>query len=326
MKLGALPCSTLLLLAGVLVAACGAADGLTPTGPSNAGGKDGGRDAGPVPDAAATGGSDASAGGDPTIAGVVLAKVTQGSTANSFNAYADFKLGASLDITGTGTTDDAGAGSCGCLSGNATPWPARPPDAGRLTLGGGDGLSPLAALTPFPFRSDGGVSTGQFQGTSDLGLAWSVWPGDYPVVDSRPWNPGDALSLSGDGDDVAAFSTTLQTGALLSSVTPSLLAPSITIDRTRDFQISWAPDPQEGGAVLLILRQITTNSLTTCFCAVPDSVGALTLDETLLAGYSADQLSCSIELERLVDHTFQVGRATIDLVGAVAQATAATFE
>ncbi len=276
MKLGALPCGTLLLLAGVARWQPAAPpDGLTPTGPSNAGGKDGGRDAEAGP----------RRGGDrrlrrerrqrspPSLAwSWRRSRRARPPTTSTPTPISNSGRRSTSPARERPTTRER---NCGCLSGIAMPWPARPPTRGGSPSAAVTG-SPLAALTPFPFRSDGRVSTGQFPGDVRsrpclVGLAGRLPGRRQPALESR--RCAVAVGRRRRRGRVLHHP---RTGALLSSVTP-FLARAVHHDRSHA-RLPRSPGrriPRRRAPMLLILRRITTNS-STCFCAVPDSVGALT--------------------------------------------------
>lgn len=121
------------------------------------------------------------------------------------------------------------------------------------------------------------------------------------------------------------FGAALLTGAPLAGVTPSFDGP-VVIDRSQGFQVSWTPDQTPNELVMLTIRQIAPGAETACFCVAADAAGDLFLGADVFFQYAADQLSCSIDLERFTLQTAQDGNATIELVGATALQTTATFQ
>ncbi len=300
---------------GAVVAACQTTDQLP------------GHDAGPW--TATDGGPsslDGGADGGATIySGVVLAKTTQGADGGTCSAYADFVAGP-LPALDPCAADGISEGSCCCSFGITTSLPVRPPDIGTITVSPIDLLdapTPLVTLTPF--AADRAGPGYLFQWTWDLGLAWYQIPGGYPQTSSRPWSPGSSLAVDAPGHDLPAISVVLRTGAPLAGVTPSLDA-AVAIDRSQDLQLTWTPDQTPDELVLLALRQISSNGVLGCFCAAPDSAGSLTVPAGVLGQYDTDQNSCTFELERLTTSTVQNGKAKVDLVGATALETTATFQ
>jgi hypothetical protein len=246
-----------------------------------------------------------------------MAKVDQDPTPNGagFQTLADFAADPSIQIACT--SNMPGAENCCCENGIALPLP-NPPDAAVITVASVDSGRALALLTPGKPTVDGGVVSSTLQGTSDLGAAWYPRAGVYPWTPSQPWNPGDVLRVSAPGATVDAFAGSLQTGALLSGVTPALdAAAPLVIDRSQDLTISWPPEGRPGETVLLTLRQIAPTAVRACFCTGPDD-GKLTVGASALGPFTTDQLEAGIQLERLITTTVTSDNAVIDLVGAVA--------
>jgi hypothetical protein len=203
----------------------------------------------------------------------------------------------------------------------------RPPDIGTITVSPIellDAPTPLVTLTPFAADRTGPGYL--FQWTWDLGLAWYQLPGGYPQTSSRPWSPGSSLAVDAPGHDLPAISAVLRTGAPLAGVTPSLDVGAVAIDRSQDLQLTWTPDQTPDELVLLALRQLSSNPVLGCFCAAPDSAGSLTVPAGVLGQFDTDQISCTFELERLTTSTVRNGNATVELVGATALETTATFQ
>jgi len=241
--------------------------------------------------------------------GVVLARATQsGTTSSSYGAFVDFtsKYPFYLDsCPGLGPS----AGNCCCMIGMSTPMPIQPPDGATVTLTSADGASTLATLLPSTPTSTTTTIGPQMYGTWDLGRWGAVVPGCYAPVGSQPWNPGDALRVSATGNQVHAFSGTLQTGSLLSGVTPSIGSAPLVIDHSQNFEVSWTPEGRENESVLLRLGAAPD----VCYCTVPDSAAKVTVDSSLLSPGGTSTIS----LERLVISTASSDNATITLIGAV---------
>ncbi len=266
-------------------------------------------------------------GGATIYSGVVLAKTTQGADGGTCSAYADFVAGP-LPALDPCAADGISEGSCCCSFGVTTSLPVRPPDIGTITVSPIDLLdapTPLATLTSF---AAGRAGPGYlFQWSWDLGLAWYQIPGGYPYASSRSWSPGSSLAVDAPGHDLPAISAVLRTGAPLAGVTPSLDVAPVAIDRSQDLQLTWTPDQTPDELVLLALRQISSNGVVLgCFCAAPDSAGSLTVPAVVLGQYDTNQISCTFELERLTTSTMRNGNATVELVGATALETTATFQ
>jgi hypothetical protein len=238
-----------------------------------------------------------------------------------------------LDLGGCTDLADPGA-CCTCESGIATPDPfAAIPDAGTVRLATQSGM-PIATMTPTHSTIDdaGQVSSGYY-GTWDLG-GWGFGQvGTYAgAMNLPPWNPGDALAVSASGGQVHAFQGALLTGGPLEGVTPAMYGETLTFDRAMPLVVSWTP---EGGAdedVLLLLQQITPESIVNCFCAAPDSARSLTLNATLMSRFVATvdggpsaQLAGSITLDRLRTTRVRSDNATIALVGEVQASAKAIF-
>jgi hypothetical protein len=281
-------------------------------------------DAGP-PDAGAP-----DAGADATYYGFVLAKLTQGQAPDgagaAYSAFADFVKGTKPTAPPSCPDSWPSAGSCCCLRGISTPLPEQPPDAATVTIASADGANVLATLTGSRWVSSGGTVSGTLHGTWDLGLSWVFAPGDYAPVDSVAWSPGDVLRVSATGMEVGAFAGLLDTGDLLTGVTPPI-GPPLVIDRAHDLDIAWTPEDLPGATVLLAIQQFTMRSTLACYCTAPDAAAKLTVSATLLADFaSTDQLSAAIQLERLLVTSISGPNATIDLVGSVAQAGNISFQ
>jgi hypothetical protein len=169
-----------------------------------------------------------------------------------------------------------------------------------------------------------------FQGTWDLGDAWATLPGDYPFETAGFWDPGEAMHVSATGGAVHAFSGTLQTGALLSGVTPSLPSlsgpVSLVIDRTQPFHIAWDPEGLSDESVVLWLQQFRSDGSLTCWCSVPDTAAELTVDTSVLGQFDVQQLSAVIQLERLITRTVSSDDAIVALVGEVAKNDEIAFQ
>jgi hypothetical protein len=183
----------------------------------------------------------------------------------------------------------------------------------------------LVALAPAVPIVEGGTTMTTLQGTWDLGAQWWAYPGVYPDADSGAWNPGDALRVSASGGEVAPFSGTLQTGALLSGVTPAIGTTPLVIDRTQDLQVSWTPEGRAGENVLLAVQQFTASGGLTCYCEAADPAGRVTVSATLLGQFDTQQPSGRIRVERLITSTAPCANATIDLVGEVSQTGDVSF-
>jgi hypothetical protein len=257
--------------------------------------------------------------------GAVLAKLAQVESGNTYSVYTDFTAEQRLRPTicaNLSPTPDI----CRCVRGHALPYPDQPPDAAQVTLRSPTGAITLATLTPtLPTIDASGVSS-SFYGTLDLGMAWYTRPGDYARVDSQPWNPGDALLVAATGSQVPAFSGTLQTGLLLTGVTPSFGPEPLVIDRSQDFQVAWTAEGESNATVLLTLRQVSPNSLVTCTCIQPDSARSIVMNPSLLGMFNTEPLTTTIQLERMIISTISSHNATIDLVGAVAVVGHVTFQ
>ncbi|HEY6477285.1 MAG TPA: hypothetical protein VI456_11940 [Polyangia bacterium] len=273
-----------------------------------------GTDAGATP---IDGGADATA----FYSGVVLAKATQGADGGTYMAFADFVEGQ------IPTLESLPAGSCSCTVDVGAGLVRRPPDVGTITvapidLPAASAPAPLATLTPFGPSLDfpGG------QGTADLGPDWFVTPGGYPYADSLAWSPGSSLAVSAPGHDAPGFSAAILTGAPLAGVTPSFDGPPLAIDRSQPFQVTWTPDQTPNELVMLTIRQIAASAETSCFCVAADTAGDLILGADVVSQYATNQVSCLIELERFTLTTVTNESATIELVGATALQTRATFQ
>ena len=334
----------MLLASCLLPAACDSGRNLGPTGSIDAGATD---DAGATNDAGATDDTSATDAGatpdapdaPPAYHGFVLAKVTQADATNaqaSYAAFADFAEGPPAPQPTSGgeacsnTGSHFGAGGCCCQSGIATPWPGPPPDAAALTISVGAGAGASATLLPEMLIVDANSTSLKLHGTLDLGIAWSNSPGVYPVTDLPPWSPGQDLHVAAPGHQVAAFAATLRTGALLAGISPALdgaavSGAAVSIDRARDFVISWTPDAGVTGAtVVLTLRQVAISAVA-CSCVASDAAGTMTVDAALLQHFAPGQPGGSIQLARLTTTTLTNDNAAIDLVGAVARVGTATF-
>jgi hypothetical protein len=247
--------------------------------------------------------------------GIVLATVTQTETKNTYGVFADFTQG---------TPRATGGASQSCVCQEGIVLPVMPPDAGTLTIESASGAV-LTTLTPANENS----ASGSYSGTWDLGAnAWAYSPGNYDTVVSPAWTPGEALEVCATGDQVPAFSGSLHTGALLSGITPSIGAASVTVQRSQGFKVSWAPGPRSDDTVLLTLQQITSSTIATCTCTAPDSAGSVSIDsKRLLSQYVATkQLSGTIWLARTTVTTVSSGNASIELIGEVMVTGPATFE
>jgi hypothetical protein len=258
------------------------------------------------------------AGSGVIYSGVVLARTTQsGTTSSSCGAFVDLtsEYPFYLDsCPGLGPS----AGSCCCMIGMSTPMPIQPPDGATVTLTSADGASTLATLLPSTPTSTTTTIGLQMYGTWDLGRWGAVVPGCYAPVGSQPWNPGDALRVSATGNQVHAFSGTLQTGSLLSGVTPSIGSAPLVIDHSQNFEVSWTPEGRENESVLLRLGAAPD----VCYCTVPDSDAKVTVDSSLLSPGGTSTIS----LERLVISTASSDNATITLIGAVELSGEVTFQ
>jgi len=249
-----------------------------------------------------------------SFSGVVVAKIDQSGTTNAYSALAEFVTGAPFGIVSY-STNGLGVGSCGCQEGTATPG-LRAPDAGTVTL--------MSVETTVATLEPGG--TGE---TWDLGSAWRVQFGAYWLVDSQSWNPGDALTVSATGNQVHAFTGTLQTGSLLAGVVPLIGPAPVVVDLTQDFEVSWTPEGRSNEIVLLMLQGLGL----TCYCIVPDSAAHVTVDASIVnafgnayyTGYSAPG-SGRILLDRLITTSASSDNASIALIGEVAMSGDVTFQ
>ena len=311
---------------GTTGGAVNSAGGVTsPTGGTTgtAGDTGGGASTG-TPDAATdaavsdTGSALDGAGSGVIYSGVVLARTTQsGTTSSSYGAFVDLtsEYPFYLDsCPGLGPS----AGSCCCMIGMSTPMPIQPPDGATVTLTSADGASTLATLLPSTPTSTTTTIGLQTYGAWDLGRWGAVVPGCYAPVGSQPWNPGDALRVSATGNQVHAFSGTLQTGSLFSGVTPSIGSAPLVIDHSQNFEVSWTPEGRDNESVLLRLGSVPDF----CYCTVPDSAAKVIVDSSLLSPGGTS----TITLERLVISTASSDNATITLIGAVELSGEVTFQ
>jgi len=281
-----IPWLVIALLAGAT--GCGGSSARSPgaAGAQGGGGTDGG--SGGV----AAGGASSEA----PYAGVVLAMVTEGADAG-YVARAVFTGGPRPRI--------GGCSRCCCGStDHGLPSPRKPPDAGTITLAVGS--TSLTALVPEAFEN----GSGTFHGMTDLGWSWFAPLGDYAPTASQPWSFGDDLEVVAAGNEVAAFSGTLQAGPALSGVTPPIGSATVVVDHTRPFEISWTPDGRGDATVLLGIPSGTG----ICYCDAPDETGALVVEPSLLSPASGE-----ISLARLSVSNVSSENATIALVGAVVQ-------
>jgi hypothetical protein len=249
--------------------------------------------------------------------GVVLATVTQSEKKNSYGVYADF-VPRPRPIWVAGASQAAGAaGPCSCASGLGDPCGSGgPPDAGRVTVESTGGAT-LAALTPASETQSGSSFTGSFFGTPDLGVSeWSKYPGSYDSVGSLSWTPGESLRVAATGDQIHSFSGSLKTGALLAGVSPAMGAAPVTVERSRDLEVSWTPVGSGNDEVVLVLEQITGGSVTICTCSTVDSSGHVGVESKLLTQFQTEQqaLSSTILLGRTTTTSVSGDNATIALV------------
>ncbi|HXJ21051.1 MAG TPA: hypothetical protein VMT03_12535 [Polyangia bacterium] len=274
--------------------------------------------AGPAPDAAVEwdGGSRSPAHG------VVLAEVIQGASSDTFRAFADFAPGSDPFGWNGPVGDHPTAGDCACVQGISTPSPFGLPDAATIRLGDSGGI--LAEMSPFGVTVTADSTSTTYQGTSDLGSLWYVYPGGYPQVDASAWKPGDVLNMRSSGGSFPPLNVSVTAGGRLTGLSPSLAAAELNISRDSDFTVSWTPDALPGQTVLLALRQVTPNSLIACFCAAPDQAGMLALPASLVALYASDASTCQVEVERLNVSSVDTPIGTVQLVAATAVAGPAT--
>jgi hypothetical protein len=269
------------------------------------------------------GDADIDDGSDATYAGVVVATIAQGGATNAYSVFADFAPGGPLGI-GVCPDEAPDAGSCCCFQGATVVPGFDTPTAGILTLTSTGG-STLATLAPGQTVVEGGSETTTYQGTWDLGTPWFDYPGIYADVNSGAWNPGDALQVRATGGQVAPFSGTLQTGALLAGVSPAIGSTPLVIDRADDLEVSWNPEGRSHEDVFLILQQFTRDGANTCTCLVPDSAASVTVSATLLGPFATEQLSAHLRLERLIISTAPCSNAAVDLASEVSQTSDVTF-
>jgi hypothetical protein len=247
-------------------------------------------------------------GSNATYAGVVIAAVTERGAMLTYDAVADFGAPGAFGIGAcAGASNESG--DCCCVPSEGLP--AGSPDAAIITIRSEGGASTLTTLSP--------SATAKY-GLSDLGGATP--PGDYSSVDSQSWNPGDVLSVSATGDEVHPFSGTLQTGVLLSGVTPAIGPGPVIVDRGKDLEVAWTPEG--GGSHATVLLELDQAPLS-CYCTALDSAAKVTMSSTLVALFETT-VGGSIQLERLLTSKASCDNATIDLIGEVAQTADVTFQ
>ncbi len=72
-------------------------------------------------------------------------------------------------------------------------------------------------------------------------------PPEYAAMSplSSPWQPGDALHISADGDAVPSFNATVPFPPLITFLEPSLAGPGIALDSTQ-LLVKWVPSDDTG--------------------------------------------------------------------------------
>jgi hypothetical protein len=246
----------------------------------------------------------ADAASQPTYSGVILGKRIQTGATVAYTARALFVARPRVPI--------GGCAPCCCgRTERGLPFPQKPPDAGKVTIASASGTTPVATLVPGLFQGESGVRYGM----SDLGWAWFAPLSDYASVDSLPWAPGEALQVLAAGNEVGAFAGVLQAGPDLGGIAPAIGTSPVVVDHDQAFEISWTPQGT-GDAIVLLSLGHTGGA---CYCDGRDAAGKLVVDPGLLNPTTAEQKG-TIELARLTVSTVASSNATVDLVGAFAQA------
>jgi hypothetical protein len=93
---------------------------------------------------------------------------------------------------------------------------------------------------------------------------------------SPVWQPGDALRVNAEGDQIGAFTISAPTLLL-----PSVQVPS-PIVRGQDVAITWRPDAHAEAFSFSILDTATGGNVA---CSVADAAGMLTIDASLFATF-----------------------------------------
>ncbi len=303
----------------VSTSSCGGVAG-SPSG----GGRDAGTEGGSSGSAAHDSGADGD-GGPLGYDGIVLATFVQSaSTAKSwggaYQLYADF-VPIPHPPWVAGAFLDAGASNgCSCSAGLGDPCPGGQPVAGTITLDG-PGKTTLATVKPT------GICGLPFMGVSE----WSRYPGAYCPTKSLSWTPGETVTATATGGDVAGFSHSLQTGPLLAGVAPPIGDSPVTISRSKGFTIAWTPGDRGDDRVILTLEQIPQGPPTVCTCSAPDAAGHLTIDSELLSVfYEGDAgphgLQNDIILARTRTTAVREGRLSLQLVGETVLAGSVHYE
>lgn len=315
--------TTVAVLLVVLLAsasACSGARDSSEVAPNEAGAGDGrpytGADSGEVaPNEAGAGdGGYADATGGP-YTGAISASVGVPGASPSIPGYgvqAGFSAFAPSVVFDFGITTPTTGCSCSHGIGIGDPGPEEV-SAGTITITAADGGPVLAALTP-----------------SDSGLF------AYGYTSASGWAPGELLTVSAQGQpgQVSAFSTTLQTAAPFSDVTPAIGTAPVTILRSADFSVSWTPQAEPNEFVTLSITQTSTSAAAQCTCSGPESLGAITLPASSLADYFAPSSSGSssavsgtaVTLSRSVVSTFLTETSTVYLIGSASLSGSATFQ
>jgi hypothetical protein len=200
-------------------------------------------------------------------------------------------------------------------------WTAAPPDttgrcsAAGVTKGSCCEEQVVGSLPGSPVAPVAGNVTIDLHG---LPLATLLSP-DYAPIDSATWQPGDDLGVSAAGGDVAAFSGTLATPAMVLGLSPPFGTAPVAIAHDADFRISWTPDGASGALMQLQIDSIeSSGALEVILCTVQDSAGSIVVDASLLeplvsAGNTST--SASIHLTRSITSSVAAANASIALEG-----------
>jgi hypothetical protein len=194
--------------------------------------------------------------------------------------------------------------TCCCYHQIGLALPRQPPNAGTIELTTTASDHALVSLVP---------SLNHLRKSWVL-INWGIaGASDYELVESEPWAPSQTLRVTAQGHDVHAFAGEIRTGAGFDGLTPDIGSQGMTLDRARDFDLTWLPeDPDEW--ITLTVQQLGGDD-GFCICSAPDASGSVTLPRDELAKFSAG--SGSFELVRSITARAPSDNASVTLVSQV---------
>ncbi len=243
---------------------------------------------------------------DPAYVGTITlgAHTLQGGVV-FFTGYADFAPGPAPPV----------GRACSCETGFIGPavGVAASAPAGVVVVLASCGGDPVMSLTDFQ-------TAGPASATSDV----------YSAIEGQTvgWNPGDVLVVTAPGGaEVGAFSGALATGEALTGITPAIGVAPVVVSLGQDLVITWTPEADPSGHVIVGLVGETSTSTRSCSCEGPDAPGVLRIAAADLAGFVPSSAAVAgVTVRRQTTTVTSIANVEIRLVGERSIGGPATFQ